>query len=146
MDERIKKMNVALSCINSFYAKWHEGMSVSGARQQVLLALAAEPGISQKEICANYLLPKQTVSKEILLMEKEGLLTLEPDENDRRGKKIVITQKGSEYTEVILKPYFQLEKRIEERMQTEHYEQLIEELANYAKALEQELSAIVKEC
>ncbi|MGM9532481.1 MarR family winged helix-turn-helix transcriptional regulator [Intestinibacter sp.] len=139
MDIRIKEMNIALSRINSLYSKWQEDMNVSGARQQIVLALVAEPGISQKEICTNYLLPKQTVSKEILLMEKEGLLTLEVDENDRRGKKIVMTERGIEYTNQVLQPYFNLESRIENRMQTEHYEQLVTELVNYANALENEL-------
>lgn len=139
MEQGIKEMSIALSRINSLYSKWYEDMNVSGVRQQVVLALAAEPGISQKEICTSYLLPKQTVSKEILLMEKEGLLTLEPDENDRRGKKIVMTKKGIAYTDKILQPYFDLEGNIETRMQTKHYKQLVTELVNYANALEQAL-------
>lgn len=140
MDTRIREMSIALSRINNLYSKWYEGMNVSGARQQVVLALAAEPGVSQKEICTNYLLPKQTVSKEILLMEKEGLLILEPDEKDRRGKKIVMTEKGIAYTNEVLQPYFDLESSIEMRMQTKHYEQLVAELVNYANALKQEFA------
>ncbi|MGN0242482.1 MAG: MarR family winged helix-turn-helix transcriptional regulator [Lachnospiraceae bacterium] len=140
MDEKIKKMNLAISKINATYAKWYEGMSVSGARQQVLLALAAEPGISQKEIVSSYLVPKQTVSKEIHLMQEEGLLELLPDDEDKRGKKIVMTEKGQKYTEEILQPYFDMESRIEKRMNPRAYRQMIDGLTAYADALGQEVN------
>ncbi|MGN1210861.1 MAG: MarR family winged helix-turn-helix transcriptional regulator, partial [Candidatus Cryptobacteroides sp.] len=120
--------------------KWYEGMSVSGARQQVLLALAAEPGISQKEIVSRYLVPKQTVSKEIHLMQEEGLLELLADDEDKRGKKIVMTEKGQKYTEEILQPYFDMESRIEKRMNPKVYRQMIDCLTAYADALGQEVN------
>lgn len=115
-------------------------MSVSGARQQVLLALIAEPGISQKDIVSGYLVPKQTVSKEILLMQEEGFVELLPDETDRRGKQIVITENGNQYIEEVLLPYFDMERRIEKRMGSKKFHQMIDGLTAYAEALEHEVS------
>lgn len=139
MNEKIREMNLAISRINGIYSKWYEEMNVSGARQQVLLALAAEPGISQKEIVSKYLVPKQTVSKEILLMQSEGLVELVTDANDRRGKQIVMTEKGLKYTDEILRPYFDMESRIEKRMKSKAYRQMIDGMAAYADALGQEV-------
>lgn len=139
MNDKVKEMNLAISRINAIYTKWQNSMSVSGARQQVLLALVAEPGISQKEIVSSYLVPKQTVSKEIRLMQQEGLVELQPDAADKRGKKIIMTPKGKKYTEEILSPYFEMESRIEKRMNPKIYRQMIDGLTVYADALTQEV-------
>lgn len=139
MDDGVKKMNLAISRINGLYQKWQDDMSVSSARQRILLALVAEPGISQRAIASSYLVPKQTVSKEILLMQEEGLLELLPDEKDRRGKRIYMTEKGQAYSKEILQPYFDMEERIQKRMKAKVYQQMVEGLSAYAEAMEQEL-------
>lgn len=136
MDEEEKELTIALSRINALYARWYEGRGVSQARQQVVLALAAQPGISQKGMCDSYLMPKQTVSKEIRLLESEGCLVLERDEDDGRARRIRVTERGEDYIAEVLSPYLELEARVRDGMGADGYAALIEGLGRYADALE----------
>lgn len=136
MDEDVKEMNIALSRINSLFAGWYEDSQITQARSQVILALASEPGISQKEICTNYLMPKQTVSKEIRLLQEKGYLTMEKDGNDGRARTIHVTEFGQAYFAEVLSPNLAIEAHVKKIMKKSGYEKMIAGLKSYADALE----------
>ena len=62
----------------------------------------AKDGLTQKDICAQTFQSKQTVSLIIKHLEKEGDVTLEEDPEDRRNKRVQMTEQGrSRYEEPV---------------------------------------------
>lgn len=137
--EQIRNMNKALSTINGLYQKWYQNHTMNSYLVQTLNALYMEPDLTQKEISENYQMPPQTVNNAIQAMKKEGYIELVQSEKDRRYKKIVFTEIGSEYAEETVSPLIELDKRIIKRMGITKYKQLISLLNTYGEALEQEL-------
>ncbi|MFO8109049.1 MAG: MarR family winged helix-turn-helix transcriptional regulator [Thermoplasmata archaeon] len=58
-------------------------------------------GVSQKEICQDISISKSTTSKMVNKLEQEGYLRMERDREDRRVKKIYLTEKKKEIEDII---------------------------------------------
>ncbi|MCD7746592.1 MAG: MarR family transcriptional regulator [Lachnospiraceae bacterium] len=61
----------------------------------ILEYLATNDGCSQTEICEAWDLDKSTVSGLVERMERDGLIRVEREEDDRRRKKLFLTSKGA---------------------------------------------------
>ena len=61
-----------------------------------------EDGVTQKEICDILYFPKQTVNKVILSFEKKGFIKLEENNQDKRSRIILLTEKGREFQNQVI--------------------------------------------
>lgn len=61
------------------------------------LSMSDEP-ITQKEICEEISMPKQTVNSALKKLETDGIIKYRP-RNDRRYKDILLTEKGESFAE-----------------------------------------------
>lgn len=138
--EQIRNMNKALSAINGLYQKWYQNHTMNSYLVRTLNALYTEPDLTQKEISENYQMPPQTVNNAIQALKKEGYIELVQSERDKRYKKIVFTEAGTEYVQEMVSPLFELDKRIVKRMGITKYKQLNSLLNTYGEALEQEIN------
>ena len=68
----------------------------------VLYSVFHHSGCSQKDIVADWGLPKQTVSFVCKQLESRGWLAFSPEPNDKRGKLMTLTQTGLAVIEPIV--------------------------------------------
>ena len=136
--QMIKDLNRSLSKINGLYQKWSLQNDMNSCMVQTMYAIYMENEMTQKEICENYQLPRQTVNNTIKLLEHNGHVKLMPFEKDKRWKKIVLTDAGSEYIEREIAQLIELDLSVVRRMGKEKICKLVELLHDYADSLEQE--------
>lgn len=114
MDKDIQKIlrdiNTAIIKIRSVYAKWAKFNNVNYHEMLILYTLRDYESCTQKQICEQYLMPKQTINNVIKTLEKLEYIKLETGENNRREKNIVLTEKGKIYSENFMKELNELEE------------------------------------
>lgn len=96
--EQIKRYTSLWRETNVLYEEWARRHGLSYCELLVALSLSKEDGICrQKDICAQWLLPKQTVNTILKNYAERSLITLVPSEKDRRNKEISLTEAGKQF-------------------------------------------------
>ncbi|MBM6686334.1 MarR family transcriptional regulator [Faecalicatena contorta] len=100
------------------YERWARRRGLTYNSLTVLIAVAgsAPASCTQKTICQDWALPKQTVNTILKDFAKKGLLELVPVEEDRRSKAIRLTEEGRGFCERTLGDLKRLELFIMEQM------------------------------
>lgn len=80
---------------NDIYAEWAQARGLSYFELLVILSLV-EGEKTQRQICDQWTLPKQTVHSILRAFQRQGWVTLEPMEADRRNKAVRLTPAGRE--------------------------------------------------
>ena len=78
------------------FAKKH-GMNYT--QLSVLYTIYRQPGCTQKTICERNFLPKQTANTAIMAYINEGILTFKVDAQDKRQKKLYLTEAGQKHVD-----------------------------------------------
>lgn len=65
--------------------------------------------ITQKELCDGWYFNKQTINSAVKNMQLQGYITLELQENNRKNKKIKLSEKGKELAENTVKKVMKIE-------------------------------------
>ena len=99
---------------------------------------------TQKQICENYLLPKQTVNHVITSMLTDGLLCDSPENSSGREKAYVFTAKGEEYAAPLLASLGKVEEQAAAAMGVRKIRQMTALICEYdsvlASALEEDMT------
>lgn len=133
-------INAAISRINRLYDKWAQNAGVNSFALGVLYALSTEGAITQKQYIEDRGLPKQTVNNVIISLKNDGYITMQPSEEDRRGRIITLTETGRAYADDLLAPLFQIEEAAAGQMGAKMMSALIESIAAFGEYLEQEMT------
>lgn len=64
----------------------------------------AEGGCTQKDICERMSANKQTINSIIIRFDKKGFISYAEVKEDRRNKRILLTEKGKSYAKDIIPP------------------------------------------
>ena len=64
------------------------------AHMGILVDLWEKDGVKQQDLAASLIKDKATIARSLSTMEKMDLLVRVPDENDKRNKRIYLTNKG----------------------------------------------------
>lgn len=131
-------MKAELKCaIHSYYSWWRmmNDLYEAWARQHglhsfslyVLKSLYENPdGCTQKRICEEWMLPKQTVNSILKSFEERGYTTSQVSETDRRKRLLFLTDAGAAYARGIIGELDQVEENIMEEMGKEAREAMNE--------------------
>jgi DNA-binding MarR family transcriptional regulator len=106
---------------------------------QVLYSLYFRGKVTQKQISESCEIPKQTVNNVIRLFKKENYITLDANSTDNRQKLIALTLSRKEYMQKILEPYFKLNEKVFDRIESKLTHQLVEGLTALSDAIELEM-------
>lgn len=128
---------VALDQAFDDYAK-AQGLPLS--EMQVLYSLYTHESQTQKQIGADWLLPKQTVHTVCKHLHEKGVVQTVPHEGDRREKRLALTQAGRAYAETAVQPLLRLEEETEQAFGSDRLQALIDEFS----ALQQLFSQVAK--
>lgn len=101
--EQIERYYRSWFRMNDLYDCWAKSHNISTNTLFTLYVIANNrPDCTQREICNQLFLPKQTVSQILSELEKSSYIFREVNSNDRRNKNIKFTEKGLAFTHEIL--------------------------------------------
>ena len=102
MDSQIRKLrnsvNHAIIKCRGVYSQWAKRTGVNYNRMLVFYTIRDYGYCTQKQMCDQYLLPRQTMNNIVSALCREGLLTEDPSRRWGREKAYVLTAAGAEYS------------------------------------------------
>ena len=123
----------------ALYARWANDNKMSYPKMVVLYALMTRKNLSQKKICENYGLTKQTVNGLINTLEKEELLSLTTNPQDKREKIIHLNDEGQAYVSQKVGRLVEIEESIYRKIGYERIKESNDTMNLYNLLLEREL-------
>lgn len=127
--------NMYLEQLNRYYAVWRENNLVyeewakaHGLSETGLWVLRAiyydKESCTQKKISEQWVIPKQTVNMILKDFEKKGFVGFIPVQEDRRNKKIFLTDAGKKYADSVISELKELELAVIGEMGIERIKQI----------------------
>lgn len=116
MDAEVKQQNLILNQhykrMNEQYHAYAVHCSLSDPALWVLYSLwEAEAPLTQNDICALWMYPKQTINFTITGLVKKGIVRLEQRPGARSGKTVKLTPAGSALCREVIAPLMEAEER-----------------------------------
>ena len=145
MDE----LYAALEQVNQFYREsngiYHEisvALNMTDTTFYIFYALSeTDRPLDQRQLCADWNLPKQTVNSAVAALVKQGLVYLEPGKG--RSKYIRLTDAGKEIVRKKIDPIRQMECRALQQMEPEERRRFLELMARYTHLLHTQADATI---
>lgn len=95
---------------SSIYRKYATKKGVPESRFQIMYSVyVSGGGITQTGICDGWSAPLQTINSCLKQMEKEGVITLYVDSDNRRKKRVRLTPEGEKIAAELVEPIMQAE-------------------------------------
>lgn len=98
----LNEFNRAIIKFRGVYSEWSRKHNISYNEMLVLYTIREWGYCTQKQICDNYLLPRQTINNVITKMRKEDILEQKQDKKTGREKVFILTKKGELYSKAFL--------------------------------------------
>ena len=148
MHTSVKAQNLALNqyCkrMNEQYHTYAVHCGLSDPALWVLYSLwETETPLTQNDIAAIWMYPKQTINFTIAGLVKKGLIQLEQRPGARSGKTVRLTPAGTESCQKIIAPLITAEEHALLQMSDAEREALLTLTGKQCAAFEQELSALL---
>ena len=105
----------------------------------VLYTAYNNDGCTQKSICHEWGLLKQTANNTCQNLKRDGIITLTKGVKDKREMNIHLTEKGLAYAEPIIRGLLEIESRVISRL-GENAQKLMDLYVDYAEKFETEFS------
>ena len=134
------QFNAAWAKSTALYTKAASVLGVGYPEMMVLYALETMGKLTQKQIAVNFGMQKQTVHTVVSALQKKGYLLLEASEEDKREKRIVLTESGQEYAHRTIAPLQKAEDKIYRTIGNERLRAMCETLDLFNLLFERELS------
>ena len=132
-------VNRAIIKFRGIYSEWSSRHNISYNEMLVLYTIRENGFCTQKQICDNYLLPKQTMNNVIIGLRSRGILQYSEEYSQGREKAFVLSEKGQEYAAPFLKSLDDVESRAIELLGADKIELLTGLLFEYDEALNRAL-------
>lgn len=140
-DIALKDYYLLMVATDRLYAEISKKNGLTFIQMIILYHLNFKKNISQKELCNDLFLPKQTVNSILWNWKDDGLLNLECIEGNHKKKIIVFTEKGEAYIKKTLLPILKMERKVMNKMGFEQMEALIESNRLYLNLLNEEVNS-----
>ena len=99
--------------VDGLYRNYAVRHGISDVTMWIYYAVyTAEEPITQTDICDCWFLSRQTINSSLKAMEKAGEITLEPMENNRKSKCVVLTPLGMDKAKQIMEPLLEAENKM----------------------------------
>lgn len=95
-------------------------------------------GCTQKELCTDWYMSKQTINSSIKYLQNEGYILLNYEENNKKFKRIVMTEKGLELANRTVKKVVEIENRVFENIDEKEISIVINFLKKQLETFKQE--------
>ncbi len=116
--------------LDSVYAVFPKICGLSGTEYWALVMIF-EGVTTQRDICEQLSLSRQTVNSAFSQLTKKGLVCLKPVENNMRTKKVLLTIEGTRFVEKHIGIMHRLEESVWHMMEADERSQLVQLLHKY---------------
>lgn len=131
----INASNHSIIKLRGVYADWSRRHNINYNEMLVLYTIRENGYCTQKQVCDNYLLPRQTIHNVISRMREQGYLILKPEKGEGREKAFVLTEKGRKYAETFFSSLASIEEASVKRFGYEKIQMLTELMKEYQEIL-----------
>lgn len=131
----LNNINNAIIKFRGIYSSWSSIHGISYNEMLVLYTIREHGFCTQKQICDNYLLPRQTMNNVISGLRNKGILQYSEEHSQGREKAFVLSEKGQTYAAPFLKALDVVESRAIELLGADKIELLTGLLLEYDEAL-----------
>nr|WP_238580137.1 MarR family winged helix-turn-helix transcriptional regulator [Treponema endosymbiont of Eucomonympha sp.] len=129
--------------------QYEEYAKALGTTYSVLLVMSIINSVgetcTQKDICSQSFLPKQTVNLIIKSFLKDGFIKMTELESDRRNKVIRFTKKGKEYVQKYIFRIKDAENRAMKKLSEKDRQQLLESTKSYTTYFKEYMTHHIEE-
>ena len=126
---------------NASYEEYAKAVGLSFTSLSILSAIYDTENSTQKRLCEQCFLPKQTVNAVVTFFYKKGWIRLEELPEDRRNKTIHFTESGRVEAERILKKVHESERQAMGRLSEEERRVLLSATARYVTGCKEAMKA-----
>lgn len=102
MDTILQDMHAIMRCQAQYRQSYMEQFGLKGCHAHYLMALCAEPGISQEQLTRRIYANKSNVARQLAVLEEAGYVRRESDGADKRVLRVYPTQKAQDLLPLIL--------------------------------------------
>jgi|LGVE01.1.fsa_nt_gb DNA-binding MarR family transcriptional regulator len=139
IEKQLEAVTSSLSRTNEIYGRWAKKQGLNYNSLMILYTMHRKENCTQKQICDEWLIPKQTVNTICKEFNKSGHLIFETNPNDKRGKLIKFTKSGRTYADGILNALYTLEEKTMQKMGAEMCECLVKSNKQFCEFFEHEV-------
>ena len=129
-------VNHAIIKCRGVYSQWAKKCGVSYNRMLVFYTIRDYGYCTQKQMCDQYLLPRQTMNNVVATLCREGLLAEDPVRRQGREKAYVLTSAGAEYSAMHLASLNAIEDHAAQIFGAERIQAMADLVLEYDRALE----------
>lgn len=131
----LNNINNAIIKFRGIYSVWSYNHGISYNEMLVLYTIREKGYCTQKQICDNYLLPRQTMNHVFISLRNNGFLQYSKENSSGKEKAFVLSEKGKIYAEPFLQSLDIVESRAVELLGDKKIEMLTSLLLEYDEAL-----------
>ena len=133
----LASVNGAVIRFRGLYASWARARGISYHELLVLYTIRDQGFCTQKQICDNYLIPRQTINHVILDLRNRGVLELSREHCIGREKAFVLSRAGEQYAEPLIEALNRMEEKAVELFGAENIGAMVQSVLTYDQALQQ---------
>ena len=130
------KVNQSIIRIRGAYAACARQNQVNYHELLIFYSLRYLNACTQKQVCEQYLIPKQTVNNIIADLKRKGYIVLRPGKGDWREKVIELTEAGKAYSASVIDPLMEVEDATVKEIGEERLAFMTEVALHYGEILE----------
>ena len=131
----LNEVNRAIIQFRGIYSTWSAEHNISYNEMLVLYTIREKGYCTQKQICDNYLLPRQTINNVITGMRKSRILEPDKDHSLGREKAFMLSKYGEEYARPLIEAMNEFEEKAVHIIGTDKLEKLTRLMTEYDSAL-----------
>ena len=140
MNKQIQQLhdnvNHAIIKCRGIYSQWAKKCGSSYNRMLVFYTIREYGYCTQKQMCDQYLLPRQTMNNVVASLCQEGLLAEDPARRQGREKAYVLTTEGQDHSARMLASLNAMEERAAQIIGQERIRTMTALVMEYDRALE----------
>lgn len=137
----LSEINRAVIQFRGLYAAWAKEHGITYHELLVLYTIRDQGFCTQKQLCENYLLPRQTVNHVFLDLRKRGLLEFSSAHCTGREKAFTLSAQGKKYAGPVLEALDRVEMQTLELFGKQHIQTIIKAVFDYDRVLENAMKA-----
>ena len=139
--EALAVFNQLYKEVDEIYQQYAKNHGISDTALWLLYSLYENSGTyTQRDVCADWHYPPQTINSALKSLEKQGVIVLEAVSGNQKNKRIFLTDKGQEISRTVIAPLVLAEQRTFRRLQEEERELLLSLTGKYVELLQKEMN------
>ncbi|HWQ74600.1 MAG TPA: MarR family transcriptional regulator [Syntrophomonas sp.] len=137
--QQLRDFNTIIKETDAIYGELAKQSGLSDCAFWLMYSLCEADGeCTQKDLCDQWIISKQTVNSALKGLEKNGYITLTSSETDKRSKYIVLTDKGVRFAHEHIDIVFKLEELAFEKLSVTERAAMLEANRKYQELLQAE--------